>query len=238
MSCAHTGVTAIGLPGLSPTPDVSISGRTALRKRKKEKMHWVILRSHPHLSGPPVLPLPTFHHYTGENGRTGSEKRARVKGGSTQTTALLRPTPPQSLETSLLNFRLKADIHREAGKLLGQVPGRQRAPTADRGTAGGLSDEGPGPGLDQPASWPCPLATITCRCLVGDSRPASNNSPTQGSLPRRIVISDLHPHGRDTEISVEQPHRTLHSNRYPHHGTNGQPSKDKQKACTKGNLSS
>lgn len=100
----------------------------------------MILASHTHLSGSPELPLPAFHHSALERMRAegwGQEAGGRGKEGSTQTTALLRGSLPNRLKGSLLNFTLKKNIRRGAGTLLGQVRGRQRAPTAEAARAQG-----------------------------------------------------------------------------------------------------
>lgn len=47
------------------------------------------------------------------------------------------------------------------------------------------------------------------------------------------IISDLHPHDRDTEISAQQQYRTLHSDRYCHEHIHRQFDKEKQKVLKK-----
>lgn len=83
--------------------------------------------SHTHLSKATRAPYPSLYHSTVERMRgMGGERKERGKEGSMQTTALLRVISQHHLEGSLLNFRLKANIHREVGQRLGQVHSRQK----------------------------------------------------------------------------------------------------------------
>lgn len=87
----------------------------------------------------------------GGTGRHRKPDKGQSKGGA-QADHWRPCSLPQSREGSLLNFRLEVNTHREAGKLLGQVHNRQRAPTADTGTGCGASmTKAPVLGLDPPS---------------------------------------------------------------------------------------
>lgn len=115
---------------LSHPLDAGISGlENGLKNKEETQKSGVTPRgSHPLLWATRVSLSHISSPYTGENGvgGAGRERKERGKEGSVQTTALLSLTSQHSLEGPLLNFRWKANIHREVGNLSGQVHGTQR----------------------------------------------------------------------------------------------------------------
>ena len=86
-----------------------------------------------------------------------------------QTTALPRLTSQHGLEVSALNFRLRANIHREVGHLLGRVHGRQRlsAPKGGWGAGTPLMKASQAWGW---TAWPHHCIWSPCHSPAGDSQ--------------------------------------------------------------------
>lgn len=139
-----------------------------------------------------------FHHPIPE--RTGDRKgeEGKRKGGAPadhrpppQTTALPRLTSQHGLEVSPLNFRLRANIHREVSHLLGRVHGRQRlsAPRGGWGAGTPLMKASQAWGW---TAWPHHCIWSPCHSPAGDSKPASSDTPTR-QFAQMSGINNLRP---------------------------------------------